>query len=32
MWEWAKTQPKKEQFIWEEYEIDKGIYSFWKKN
>lgn len=30
MWEWAKTQPKRDQFIWEEYEIDKGIYSFWK--
>lgn len=31
MWEWAKTQPKREQFIWSEYELDKGIYSFWKK-
>ncbi|MDC1392000.1 NAD-dependent epimerase/dehydratase family protein [Flavobacteriaceae bacterium] len=31
MWEWAKKQPMKEQFIWEEYELEKGIYSFWKK-
>lgn len=31
MWEWAKKQPIKEQFIWEKYELEKGIYSFWKK-
>lgn len=31
MWEWAKKQPMKKQFIWPEYELDKGIYSFWKK-
>lgn len=30
MWEWAKEQPMREQFIWSEYELDKGIYSFWK--
>ena len=30
MWEWAKQQPMKERFIWPEYELDKGIYSFWK--
>ena len=30
MWEWAKQQPKRERFIWSEYEIEKGIYSFWK--
>jgi len=30
MWEWAKKQPKRKQFIWEKYEIEKGIYSFWK--
>ena len=28
MWEWAQQQPKHEQFIWENYELDKGIYSF----
>ena len=31
MWDWAKKQPKRERFVWEDYEIDKGIYSFWKK-
>jgi len=30
MWEWAKKQPKRDRFIWPNYEIDKGIYSFWK--
>lgn len=30
MWEWAKKQPQREQFVWDQYEIDKGIYSFWK--
>jgi UDP-glucose 4-epimerase len=31
MWEWAKQQPNRERFEWEEYELDKGIYNFWKK-
>lgn len=31
MWVWAKTQPKREQKYFEEYELDKGIYSYWKK-
>jgi UDP-glucose 4-epimerase len=31
MWEWAKTQPNRNRFIWENYELEKGIYSFWKK-
>lgn len=31
MFEWAKMQPKRSQFVWDSYEIDKGIYSFWKK-
>ena len=30
MWEWAKKQPQREQFIWNEYELDTGIYSFWR--
>jgi UDP-glucose 4-epimerase len=30
MWEWAKSQPNRKQFIWPEYELEKGIYSFWK--
>lgn len=31
MWEWAKQQPIRERFVWPSYELDKGIYSFWKK-
>lgn len=31
MWDWAQKQPKRERFVWENYEIEKGIYSFWKK-
>ena len=30
MWEWAKTQPNRKQFKWENYEITNGIYSYWK--
>jgi len=30
MWEWAKRQPNRERFVWEKYEVEKGIYSFWK--
>ena len=30
MWEWVKQQPPIEQYKWENYEIDKGIYSYWK--
>lgn len=31
MWEWAQQQPKRDRFVWDSYELDKGIYSFWKK-
>lgn len=31
MWEWAQKQPRREMFIWDKYEINKGLYSFWKK-
>jgi UDP-glucose 4-epimerase len=31
MWKWAQKQPKRDRFVWENYEIEKGIYSFWKK-
>jgi len=31
MWEWAKKQPKRNRFIWPSYELDNGIYSYWKK-
>ena len=30
MWEWAKQQPNRKQMIWQEYELEEGIYSFWK--
>lgn len=31
MWNWVQTQPNRERFIWPEYELEKGIYEFWKK-
>ena len=31
MWKWAKQQPMRERFVWPSYELEKGIYSFWKK-
>ncbi len=30
MWKWAQQQPKREQFKWKEYELDVGLYEFWK--
>ena len=30
MWEWAKNQPNRERFVWPSYELDRGIYSYWK--
>ena len=30
MWEWAKIQPMRERFFWGDYELDKGIYKYWK--
>jgi UDP-glucose 4-epimerase len=30
MWEWTQKQPKRDRFVWSEYELEKGIYSFWK--
>ena len=31
MWEWVQKQPRRDRFVWDDYEINKGIYSFWKK-
>jgi UDP-glucose 4-epimerase len=31
MWNWAKNQQNRERFIWSNFEVEKGIYSFWKK-
>jgi len=30
MWIWAQQQPKRARFVWPSYELDNGIYSFWK--
>ena len=30
MWNWAQEQPTRKQQRFDTYEIDKGIYSFWK--
>jgi UDP-glucose 4-epimerase len=30
MWKWAQQQPMRERFVWSNYELEKGIYSFWK--
>jgi len=30
MWEWAKRQPNRNRFEWAEYELDKGLYEYWK--
>lgn len=32
MWQWAKTQPIRDRFVWSSYELDKGIYSYWKND
>ena len=31
MWRWAQKQPNNTRKFWESYEIEKGIYEFWKK-
>jgi UDP-glucose 4-epimerase len=31
MWKWAQEQPMRDRFVWENYEVEKGIYSFWKE-
>ena len=31
MYQWALKQPNRDRFVWPSYELDKGIYSFWKK-
>ena len=30
MWEWAQRQPQRERFRWSKYELEDGIYGFWK--
>jgi UDP-glucose 4-epimerase len=31
MWKWVQQQPTRDRFVWPKYELDKGIYSFWKR-
>jgi UDP-glucose 4-epimerase len=30
MWQWAKELENKEQFVWDAYEIEKGLYPYWR--
>lgn len=30
MWDWALKQPDRKRKFWDNYELEKGIYSFWK--
>lgn len=30
MWNWAKNQPMRSRFEWSEFELEKGIYSYWE--
>jgi UDP-glucose 4-epimerase len=30
MWEWAQRQPERPRQVWSKYEVDNGIYPFWK--
>ena len=29
MWEWAKKQINRERKLWNEFELEKGMYSYW---
>lgn len=31
MWEWAKVQPHRPRKVWDIYELDKGMYNYWKQ-
>ena len=30
MWNWLVTRPDRARKVWERYELEKGIYSFWR--
>jgi UDP-glucose 4-epimerase len=32
MWEWAKTQPNRRQYVWEKFELEDKIYTYWKND
>lgn len=31
-WNWVQQQPKRDRKFWHEYEIDQGLYSYWKSS
>ena len=31
MWKWAQTQPMRSRFVWPSYELENGIYDFWRR-
>ena len=31
MWDWAQRQPMKTRKLWTNYEIENGLYEYWKK-
>lgn len=30
MWEWAQIQPNRDRMVWNQYEVNKNLYKFWK--
>jgi len=30
MWNWAKDQPNRKRFVWNKFELKKGLYKFWE--
>lgn len=32
MWDWAQQQPNRPRQIWNQYELEQGIYEFWKRD
>ncbi len=32
MWNWAVKEPPRDLQLWDSYELDKGIYSYWKRS
>jgi hypothetical protein len=30
MWDWARVQPERPRQVWGTYEVEQGIYPFWK--
>tara|TARA_Y100001937_G_scaffold124937_1_gene190648 strand:+ start:437 stop:1432 length:996 start_codon:yes stop_codon:yes gene_type:complete len=31
MWNWATKQPMRDRFVWTNYELERGIYEYWKQ-